>query len=282
MLGYHSVKDLEEKVAPSILDMYRRDYRNFNLASIIAGFHRAYGLRDEGNSISIEIINSIRDYTEDLKDRNLLIWNLYVLSRELIDDGLYDEAISVIERAERNWSRDVILGDEIGVYHISWVEQLWLRKAEVYLILNDEERFEEITDRILMSRLNFFKEAENVTGETIFQDRCTYSCFELMAFQRRKKDIKSAISMIKQAILHKKVPSLNNEYMKSAAEKEAKGLHGNALDIYFKYYYKIPDVPFDNLKYGYCKSCIHFDGCSSCKLRCVETDRYKACTKYQH
>ena len=281
MLSYHNITELEGKVASSILDMYRIDYRNLNLASIIASFHRAYGLRDEGNSLSLELINTIRDYSEDIKERNLLVWNLYVIAREFIDEGSGEDALKLIDRAERNWSRDLILGDSMGVYHISWIEQLWLLRAEAMLILDDEEGFQKISDRILLSRFEFFREAEDKTGETILQDRCTYSCMELMAFAERRRDLKKALGIIKQAVIHKAGGKINNDLLKLAVKDECKDVDSRTFNLYLKYYYKFPDSPFDNISYGYCSSCKYFDGVLKCSKREIEAGIYKACTLYE-
>ncbi|EYE89033.1 hypothetical protein Q428_05085 [Fervidicella metallireducens AeB] len=203
MLNYYKTDDLQGKISSSILNEYKMDYKNLLLSSIVAGFHRAYGSRDVGISMARDIVNTINDYTENLWERNLLVWNLYILARDFIDDGEYEYALNYAERAEKNWSRDVILGDDIGVYHVSWIEQIWLRKAEIYLLTSQIGKFEETTDKILSERFNFFKYAEGITGERILKDRCTYSCFELMSLQKRKENIDIAVRMIKKAILYK-------------------------------------------------------------------------------
>lgn len=156
MLKRHETEELKGKVSASILERYNVDYQNILLSSIIAGFHRAYGLRNEGIEMSVEITHDIGDNTENLWERNILVWNLYILTRELIDDKEYEKALEYIDRLEKNWSRDVILGDEIGFYHVSWIEQIWLRKAEVYLLTEKYDDFESITDKILQSRMKFF------------------------------------------------------------------------------------------------------------------------------
>lgn len=280
MISYHNTTELEGKVAASILDMYRVDYRNLNLASIIAAFHRAYGHRDDGNSLSMEIINAIKDDSEDINERNLLVWNLYVISRELIDDNCIEDAMRLIERAEKNWSRDLIIGDKIGVYHISWIEQLWLRKAEACLVANNEIEFQELCDRILMSRFDLFKKAEESTGEVISQDRCTYSCLELMAFEERKRNVNKAASIMKRAVLYKGGKNLDMEFFSMVRERELKGLYSRAFNMYLKYYFKLLDTPYDNMRYSYCSSCRYYDGKSKCSKREIETGDYKACTYY--
>ena len=75
-----------------------------------------------------------------MNHRNILVWNLHILSGEYTDEGMYDEALNLVERAEKNWTRDVILGDEIGVYHVSWIEQIWHKQAEICLLVGDKRR----------------------------------------------------------------------------------------------------------------------------------------------
>lgn len=281
MLKYHNINGLEGKVASQMLDNYKTDYNNPVISSIIAGFHRAYGLRNEGISMSLEIVNNIKDDTENFSYRNILVWNLYILSGEYIDEGIYDEAMSVTKRAEKNWTRDVILGDEIGVYHVSWIEQIWQRQAEICLLAGDKNNFEIITNKIISSRFDFYNKAEEICGETILKDRCAYNCLELMAFAMRKSDIIKALSIIKQAIMIKigiKIKKEFDELLK--AEYESKEKLYKLFDSCIKYYYSVHDSPYDNISYSYCKSCKYFVNGQKCSQFGVEIDGFKACSKY--
>lgn len=277
MLNYHDINDIENKVSKTMIEEYKKNYSNLEIASIIAGFHRTYGLPHEGISISMEIVNSIKDDTENIHERNILVWNLYKLSEELINNENIDMGMKMIERAENNWSRDVILADNIGVYHISWIEQIWLKKSEIYLKLNDKINFERTTDLILQSRMNFFKEAEKITGETIFQDRCTYNCFEIMAAEEKEIDVKKAVMLIKQAIIHKGGYEIFNTIEKVKNNKRIK----NPLDMYIRYYHKLPEYPYDNVKYGYCSSCKYLEEGMKCKKHEIQVNEYKACSHWK-
>lgn len=279
MLSHHETDELNGKVSTLLIDSYNMDYQNYVLASIVAGFHRIYGRRNEGIYMSLEIIENIDDDTENLWERNILVWNLYILSREFIDDGEYDNALKLIVRAEKNWSRDVILGDEIGVYHVSWLEQILLRKAEVYLLTGQIEMFEMVTDQILVNRFEFFNTASEVTGETIIGDRCTYNCLELMSFDMRKRDIDKGIGIIKQAILHRG-GTLNNFLSKPAVKEVNSGNKYKAFDMYLRYYFELPDKPFDNCIYGYCRTCMSYDRKGTCTKFNIATDNYKSCSYY--
>jgi tetratricopeptide (TPR) repeat protein len=280
MLRYHNIDDLKGKVSPSILNMYKMDFKNLTLSSIIAGFHRSFGLKTEGNLMSLEIINTINDDTDKKKERNILIWNLYILSKEYMNDGLYDEALKIIERAEKNWSRDVILGDEIGVYHISWLEQILNKKAEICMCKGDTEKFEKITDIVILNRFNFFEKASLATGDTILYDRCTYNCFEIMAFESRKKNIEFAVKIIKQAIIHKGGLGLReSKSMREAYEKEKKGDLQKAFNLYLKYFYKLPEGSYDNIGFGYCKTCIYYEE-NKCRVWGICTETNKACSRW--
>jgi serpin B len=97
MLTYHSIDGLEGKVSNSLLNCYAREYDNYTLASIIAGFLRLYGLRHDGISMSMEIVNNIGDDTQSLIDKNILVWNLYILAKEFIDDGAYENSLDFLK-----------------------------------------------------------------------------------------------------------------------------------------------------------------------------------------
>lgn len=278
MLTYHKTDELTGKVSKSILDRYALNYENTLLSSIIAGFHMACGFKEEGLSMSMEIINNINDDTENLNERNVLVWNLYNLSEELINEGNHEIALKFIERAEKNWSRDVLLGDDLGVYHISWIEQIWIKKAKIFLMTEDIDKFEMLTDNILLSRFKFFKNAESHTGETIIGDRCTYTCFEMMAAQSKKSNSNTAINMIKQAITHKGV-YLNNKYYLLSEKYEKTEPYQRVFNLYSRFYYRLPNSNYDCIQYGYCKSCRDYNN-HICSKRSVRTDERKACSLY--
>lgn len=279
MLSYHKTDELMGKVSKSLLENYALNYENTLLSSIIAGFHMSYGFKGEGLSMSMEIINNIDDDTEALNDRNILVWNLYNLSEELINEQNYDIALKFIERAERNWSRDVILGDEIGVYHVSWIEQLWLKKAKIFLLTEEIDKFEIITDRILLSRFSFFKEAEEHTGETIKGDRCTYTCFEIMAAEKRRKNSAAAIGLIKQAIMHKGV-YLNKKYYLLSEKYEKAEPYQRVFNLYSRFYYRLSNSSYDCIDYGYCKTCREYNN-SFCSRHNININERRACSQYR-
>jgi hypothetical protein len=278
MLTYHKVDELMGKVSRSILDKYALNYQSNLLSSIIAGFYMTYGFKREGISMSLEVINNISDESGDRAERNILVWNLYNLAEEYISEGAFEMAKKLIERAEANWSRDVILGDDIGVYHVSWIEQIWLRKAKMFMLAGDTPSFEELTDRILLSRFNFFEEAAKATGESIIGDRCTYSCLELMAAESKKRNLGNAISMIKQAIAHKGV-SLNEKYYLLSQKYEKTESLQRVFNLYSRFYYKLPGTNYDNTAYGYCRTC-KFINNNVCEKLNIKTDWGKACLHY--
>jgi hypothetical protein len=267
------------KVSKTILDKYALNYENTLLSSIIAGFHMANGFKGEGLSMSMEIINNINDGTEAVNDRNILVWNLYNLCEELINERNYEIALKFVERAEKNWSRDVILGDDIGVYHVSWIEQIWLKKAKIFLMTGELNKFEMLTDKILLSRFKLFKNAEEHTGETIIGDRCTYTCFEMMAAERRKKNHFTAISLIKQAIMHKGI-YLNKKYYYLSEKYEKTEPYQRVFNLYSRFYYRLPNSNFDYIQYGYCKSCRSYSK-DFCNKHNIRTNERRACSKYE-
>lgn len=150
------------------------------------------------------------------------------------------------------------------------------------MMTKDTKSFEEVTDLILNSRYSFFKEANKITGETILQDRCTYNCYEIMALEKRKNNIELAVKIIKQAIKLKGGINLKKDInLAWAKEKEEKGNFAKVFELYLKYFNRLSDVPYDNIQYGYCKTCSFFDSCGKCALRNIETERYKACSQYK-
>lgn len=278
MLTNHNTDGLMDRMSKSLLDRYEVNYGDNLLSSIIAGFHAAYGFKEEGLSIYMEVINKIRDNTENLQDRNLLVWNLYNLSEELINEGNYELALSFLERAEKNWSRDLILGDRIGVYHVSWIEQLWLKRAKIYFMRGEGEAFEKITNRILFSRYNFFEKLMNKTQGKITGDKCTYKCYEILAAECKKRDIKLGIEFIKQAILHR-FEKLDHRYFLLWRIGETIPQEERLFNIFSRFYYRLPDLSYDNLEYGYCISCSEFDG-KQCRRLGIATNPWMACSNY--
>lgn len=252
------------------------DAANPILSSILAGICRSYGLKNDSIAMSMELVDKIEDNAENFQDRNALVWNLYVLTKEYIEDGNYDKALELCRRAEDNWSRDVLLGDDTGAYHVSWIEQLWLKRAQIYMLNGKEESFEKITDNIIYNRMKFFQEAAESTGEGILKDKCTFSCFELMAFERKKKDYQGACSFLRQAIYHRGGGAMLERLSVSRDESI---IHGRFREL-LKLYYRLPDVPYDNICYGYCRTCMYFNGIDACEYHRISTDKRKACTCY--
>ena len=279
MLSFHSIDDLKGKVAPTILERYSKEYGNYTLASIVAGFHRSFGLKNEGNAISLEITNNICEDTINLSDRNLLVWNLYMLTSEYIEEYNFDEALRFIEKMESIWSRDVLLGDDMEVYHVSWLEQILLKKAEVYLLMEYAEGFEEVTDKILWKRFKFYSDANKKMPVSPVHDRCIYACLELMAITSRKKDINKAISILKQALLYKAGFENFNKF-KNYIELKGKKDNLRKYDMYFRCFYRISDFSYDYVKYGYCGTCKFYHNNNCSKLGILTSD-FKACSNYE-
>jgi len=257
------------------------EYKDLLLSTITAGFYRAYGLRSKGFAISMDIVNSIDDNTYDISKRNVLVWNLYVLSREFAENENWDMAFKYIERAEKNWSRDVILGDELGVYHVSWAEQLFLERAKLYMSLGRRDEFRQITGNILKSRLNFISRAANEIGEKDIKDRCTYSCYELIAIESKmNRNIKYASKMIMKALEYKGI-SLEDYNACDCQRGDKKISLQHLFEIYHIYYRNKPNYSFDSMSYGYCESCIDFKGVGMCDKTKMITNGHRACSKYR-
>ncbi|WDU82343.1 hypothetical protein [Caloramator sp. Dgby_cultured_2] len=137
----------------------------------------------------------------------------------------------------------------MGVYHVSWIEQIWLLKSHIYMLLKDDNNFQRTTDMILDSRLKLFKEAEKETEEIIIFDRCTYNAYEIMAMESRRKNIVNAINFLKQAILIKGNIKVDNDN---------KNISSNPYKYYdnlMNFFNRLQEKPYDNIKYLYCASC---------------------------
>jgi RNA polymerase-binding transcription factor DksA len=208
-----------------------------------------------------------------------------MLSKEFIDDKEYDMALAFIDRMDRNWSRDLILGDKIGFYHVSWREQIWIRRAEVYMYTNKSEEFDRTIQKIIQSRLDFFMEAVRITGETIIGDRCTYSTYKLMACQRKKlNEMTRAINFMKKALYYKS-NTLNitwQEYNDRTAD-ELQDNKQKLYDLYSQMYYRLSNNSYDDIHYGYCASCTNFMAEEGrCSLHNTSVDIHKACSQFRH
>ena len=201
-----------------------------------------------------------------------------MLTKELIGDGDYDKALELCKRAESNWTRDVVLGDDTGAYHVSWMEQLWLQRAQIYMLKGECDSFESITDNIIYNRMKLFIEASETTGEGIIKDKCTFSCFELMAFERKKRDYQGACGFLRQAICHRGGEAMLERL---TGTRDESFTHGRFREL-LKLYYRLPDVPYDNIHYGYCRTCRNFNGIDACEHHRISTDKRKACTMYQY
>ncbi|WDU82344.1 hypothetical protein [Caloramator sp. Dgby_cultured_2] len=101
MLKFHRIDDIEKFVSSTLLEDYKKNYTNLLLSSIMAGIHRTFGLRHEGIIMALEIVDTIKDDTSNLIERNLLVWNLYVLAHEFIEECSFERAMNFIERAEK-------------------------------------------------------------------------------------------------------------------------------------------------------------------------------------
>lgn len=255
-------------------------YSDFILPSIIAGFYGANGLKSKGTAIRIQIINKIDDYTKDIYKRNLLVWNLYNLTKEFIEHGDNERALLILKRAENNWSRDLILGDDLGFFHVSWIEQIWLLRARIFYETGNSRLFFKIANSIIEKRLRLIIKEIELSGNKILLDRCLYECFELMAMvYKRNRDINNAIATIKKAMVYR-------GYSFNKANRKLIKCKGNALnssfDMHLRLFYKLPEYSYDTLKYGYCISCINFKADGGCIRHGIKASSEKACTNYEY
>lgn len=276
MLEFHEISELRGKVSKEFLDRYVEKHDDPVMGTLVSGFYRSSGFKSEAAAIALGIIESISLDTKSVKERNILVWNMYSIIKELLDEGEDERALYYCKQAEKLWSRDVILADTIGVCHVSWREQLWLKEAEVYMLNKDDCEFEKITDRIITERMRLFNEAERFTGEGIVLDKCTFRCLELMAWQMKRKDTKKACAFLRQAILCRGGGRILR-YIKKHNTKVL-GSFANLLRLY----HKLSDVPFDSMDYLYCKTCRHFDGTSWCIKHSMNTETTKACEQYEY
>jgi hypothetical protein len=280
MLKQYNVHTLSGKVSEGVIGSYLQDPKNLQVASVIAGFHRAFGSRNDGILMSLDIIGNIKDDSLISMERNLLVWNLYMLTSEFIEEGMYDKAMEFLSRAEYNWSRDVVLGDDLGVYHVSWLEQLWHKRAEIFFLLGDEVNFINECNKIMASRDALFLRAEELTGESMLLDRCSYSCLEIQAFSTRKSNIEKALELLEYAIVLK---GADISYLEKHDAKDSKHVSNPEKQYWncLKYFYSLDNQPFDNIRYTYCASCKYYEK-GFCKIHQISVDEFKCCSKYRN
>lgn len=276
---------LRGRVPSIFLDNYFDDPQNIEMVSFMAGLHRSCGNFDLGIKISEDIVERAHMGRENLKETCIAVWNLYLLSKVYIEQEKFDKAYRVLDAAERYWSKDLILADSTGMYRVKNKEDLWLRRAFGYLIQGRKNDFENMIDKVMMSRYEMYNKAYEVTGETPLRDTCLLDCFEYSSYMcRNLEDLKHAVIFIKTALRYMGKIPVDNDYLEGKIS-EKKGDLKNAYTYYLKFFLNNRGRFFrDTLAYGTCKSCAYFnsqDGSEGvCRRYSLNVDQHKACSEY--
>lgn len=282
----YDISALRGKVPSIFLDNYLDDPQNIELVSFIAGLHWSCGNFDTGIRMSEDIVEKANIGKDDLKETNIAVWNLYILSKYYIEQEKFDKAYRALEIAERYWSKDLILADNTGICRVRNKEDIWLRRAFAYLIQGRKGDFESIIDKVMLARYEFYNKAYEVTGETPYRDAYLLDCFEYSSYMcRNLEDIQHAIIFIKTALRHLGKIPINNDYLEGKI-CERNGDLKNAYTYYLKFYIENrPQLFCENTVYGKCKSCIYFETDDNiegeCKKHDIRVDQHKSCSKFE-
>lgn len=281
----YDISALRGKVPSIFLDNYFEDSQNIEMVSFIAGLHRSCGNFDLGIKISEDITEKTNIEKGDVMEKNIAVWNLYILSKIYIEQEKFDKALRVLDIAERYWSKDLILADSTGMCRVRNKEDIWLRRAFAYLIQGRKNDFESIIDKVILARYELYQKAHEITGETPIRDVYLLDCFEYSSYMCRNiEDIEHAIVFIKTALRCLGRVPMDNDYLEGKM-CEKKGDLKNAYTYYLKFYLRNrPQVFCENIIYGTCKSCAYFSTDDNmegeCKKNGIEVDQHKACSKY--
>lgn len=252
---------------------------NLIMSTFLANFHIKFGLKNKGIQMLENIILTIEGDSLDGVKRNLLLWNSYVLLKENIELGQYDRGRVLIQKCKKLYSRDLLLEDVVGNFHVSWKEQIFLEEAKLHKNLNNSSETIKICNEIIKNR-NHTRKNALIIHEKIKVDRCKAEAYFLLAGMYKDLDIKKCVEYIKLAIYYK----ISNKQLYKVIIRRADKLYkDNLKNVYFylvKYYFKEGDSSYDNIEYLYCGTCKH-NLKEVCSRKGIEISENKACALYQ-
>lgn len=254
---------------------------NYLIKMISSGYFLNYGKVEEGTLLILDIIRSIEGNICSAKERNILIWCLYSMMKICIEEEDLQGVLKYGEQAEKLWSRELMLEDKTGVYHISWLEQILLRKAEAFIKAGETMEAMKLLEDIIQRRHSLIDKAERLTGDTIALDRCLYTGLFLQSQAIKGSSLQLSIDKLKAA-LEVKTGYFSIDTVKRSEKLEEK--YYKRLDklysLYVSFYNNIKDSSYDIIKYMYCGSC-RFNSCWNCTLRGLRIYRWQSCDNYE-
>ncbi|MEG2893437.1 MAG: hypothetical protein RR840_08780 [Clostridium sp.] len=256
----------------------KKEKNNMIMSTLVGNFQKKFGLKSQGVDIISNIINNLSEDTECIVEKNILVFNLYNLIDEYIDLERYDLAKLQIEKAKRCFSRDVILGDSIGTFHVSWLEQILLKEAKLYMKLKDYIRAEDICRKVIDMREEIRKNAFRL-DESINTDLCLAISYRYLSKMNIQKNSSLGSDYIKRSIYYK----CNNKDDYIAYIKKYNKMNSDKEESYsflVKTYLNENPPSYDNIKYGYCETCI-YNKCLYCEKHAITITPRKACSEYK-
>jgi tetratricopeptide (TPR) repeat protein len=281
----YDIKELRGKIPSILLENYLDDFDNIELIAHIAGLHMSCGNFDLGIRMLEDIVEKVRVGEDNMRETNIVVWNLYILSKVYIEQEKFDKAYRALDTAERYWSKDLALYDTTGIYRVRNKEDLWLRRAFGYLCQGRKNDFESVIDRVMLSRYELYNKAYEITGETPVRDGCLLDCFEYSSYMcRNLEDLKHAIVFIKTALRYLGRVPRNNDYIEGKLS-EKNGDLKNAYTYYLRFYLtNRPQFFYETLIYGTCRSCAYFETQGGtegeCKKLNIAVEQHKSCSRY--
>ncbi len=281
----YDISALRGRVPTIFIENYLEDSDNIEMVSFLSGLHLSCGDFDLGVSICENIAEKANLDGDDLREKSIAVWNLYILSKVYIEQERFDKAYRALDNAERYWSKDMALIDGIDMYRVRNLEDLWIRRAFGYLMQGRYDSFESMIDKVMLKRYEFYQGAYEITGEVPIRDRCLLDCFEYSSYMcRNKEELKQAVAFIKTAIRYLGRVPIDNDYIEGKMS-EKNGELKNAYDFYLKFYLaNRPQTLCDTILYETCGSCAYFDtknwDYGECKKNNIYVDKHKACSKY--
>lgn len=268
-------------------DIYLNEYKglsksenNLIMSTFIANFHMKFGLKNKGIEITKNIIESISSDEANLVKKNLFLWNSYILLEEYIEMGIYDTSMNLIRKLKDIYSRDVLLGDIVGNFHVSWYEQILLKEANLNNKIGRKDKVIKICNNIIEDR-EIIKKNARFIGEKIKVDRCKAESYYILAKIYFKMEIKKSIEYIRLALYYK---TNNKELYKALLKKskdieKQKGLESKYIYL-IKCYLREGSISYDNIKYLYCKTC-KYNKNNICDKNGVKISEKKTCSLYK-
>ncbi|KMT22764.1 hypothetical protein [Clostridium cylindrosporum] len=277
------MKNASEVTSHAVLSRYEgvnKDKNNMVMSTIVANFQVKFGLKTKGIDIINNIIKNISEDTLCNVERNILLWNICILIDEYTELREYEYVKELIDKAKRNYSRDVILGDTLESFHISWLDQILLKEAKLYILKGDKVKGEDICREVIENRKGIMESALAI-GESINLDRCNSLSYRYLSKIYKEDDYKCAREYMKKALYYKTYnKDIYNLYNSKSEEiLDLKGIK-SSYSFLVKCYFEEKNPSYDNIEYSYCISCI-YNNSKICSKRNIKITDKKSCSLYE-